>query len=396
MKIVNVSASEVLNANILIVDEHDTNAIPLRRLLNNAGYRNVSFTDDFYGVVHLHRKFHYDLMLVNLQMPGIDEAEVAQGLQRIERESSLPVLVIIDKTADALRVLPAGTKDFIRKPFDMLEVKTRIHNMLVIRFLDRKIENINSALEYAIQERTAELKASEARFRSLVELSSDWYWEQDRHGNFTKTSGPVFEMLGFPKESPDQAQGCSVDRFDETEREQLGSHLSAKRPFIDYAYRLMQKDGSYRYLRVSGEPIFDETGCFAGYRGVGVDVSDHMEMEKKLASLPKTAVGDDAILIMSNSDMHLLDVNDTASQLWGYTREEFKALHFESIVCQGAAGPDNPEMQPALSHAATSQPESDTVLIKHKNGSSLWAEMSRRHSLRTGENNISVVFVHRI
>lgn len=394
MKIVNVSASEVLNANILIVDEHDTNAIPLRRLLNNAGYRNVSFTDDFHGVIHLHRKFHYDLMLVNLQMPGIDDADVVRGLQRIERECSLPVLVIIGKSVDALRVLPAGTKDFIRKPFDMLEVKTRIHNMLVMRFLDRKIESIHGDMESIIQQRIAGLQESEARFRSLVELSSDWYWEQDKEGNFTKTSGPVFEMLGLAGGFFTEARHSSFFHRAGGERDRLDSHLAARRPFIDHAYRVIQPDGSCRYLRVSGEPIFDATGCFAGYRGVGVDVTEQVHMEEEMACFHKISErSDHAILFIDNHDMRLLDVNEIASDLWGYSREEFRALSFSSIVCNGQE-----ELFAANEEHASSQDGwrgGGMVRLKHKDGSPIPAEMLCRNSMRSGESGISVMFVHK-
>ena len=79
----------------------------------------------------------------------------------------------------------AGAKDFISKPFDLVEVKTRIHNLLEVRLLYKKLENYSKELELKVQERTAELRESEARFRSLAELASDWYWEQNETGDFT-------------------------------------------------------------------------------------------------------------------------------------------------------------------------------------------------------------------
>src|SRR5439155_187233 len=88
-------------------------------------------------------------------------------------------------------------RDFISKPFDLVEVRTRIHNMLEVRLLYKKIENYSKVLEQTVQERTAELRESEARYRSLTELASDWYWEQDESLRFTRVSGPVLEMLGI-------------------------------------------------------------------------------------------------------------------------------------------------------------------------------------------------------
>ena len=91
----------------------------------------------------------------------------------------------------------AGARDFVSKPFDLVEVKTRIRNMLEVRLLYRRLEGYNKILEQTVAERTAELRESEARYRSLTELASDWYWEQDENMNFTKVSGPVLEMLGI-------------------------------------------------------------------------------------------------------------------------------------------------------------------------------------------------------
>lgn len=396
MKTVNVSASEILNANILIVDEYDANAIPLKRLLNNSGYRNVSFTEEFHDVIHLNRKFRYDLLLVNVQMNGVDGAAMIKGLQNIEREGLLPALLVIGQSTDVLRGLPAGEKDFIRKPFDMLEVKTRIHNMLVMRFLDRKIENYNSAMEVVIQERIAESRENEERLRSLVELSVDWYWEQDRHGKFTRISGPVFEMLGLEGTRKAEGHGESQPHWIKRQREQLDLNISAKRPFTDFAYSLISPDGSHRYLRVSGEPIFDSTGCFSGYRGVGVDVSECISIEEKLMRFRKIS-GDieDAIIFASGKDMHLLDANDAAIELCGYTRHELMGLNFESIVSHthgvhlGAIAYCNPAER-------SGQQKIHSIQIKHKDGSFLSAEMLCLHSKRSREKNLFVIFIHRI
>jgi hypothetical protein len=85
----------------------------------------------------------------------------------------------------------------VSKPFDLVEVKTRIHNLVEVRLLYQRLAHQNKLLEAEVLERTAELRESEARYRSLTELATDWYWEQDSAGHFTKVSGPVLEMLGI-------------------------------------------------------------------------------------------------------------------------------------------------------------------------------------------------------
>ena len=192
-----VSESEILNAGILIVDDQESNVALLEQMLREAGYLRVASTMNPREVFALHRKNHYDLILLDLQMPGLDGFQVIEGLKTNEADDYLPVLVITAQPGHKLRALQAGAKDFISKPFDVVEAKTRIHNMLEVRLLYKKLENTNQELERTVKERTAELRESEARYRSLTELASDWYWEQDENMNFTKVSGPVLEMLGI-------------------------------------------------------------------------------------------------------------------------------------------------------------------------------------------------------
>ena len=166
-------------------------------MLSEAGYARVASTMNPHEVCALHRKNRYDLILLDLQMPGMDGFQVMEGLKTNEADRYLPVIVLTAQPGHKLRALQAGAKDFISKPFDLVEVKTRIRNMLEVRLLYQQLENYNKVLEQTVQERTAELRESEARYRSLTELASDWYWEQDETGDFTKVSGPVLEMLGI-------------------------------------------------------------------------------------------------------------------------------------------------------------------------------------------------------
>jgi PAS domain S-box-containing protein len=272
-----ISKQEILNASILIVDDQESNVQLLGEMLRDAGYACIASTNDPYKVCALHQKDHYDLILLDLQMPGMDGFEVMEGLKEIEADGYLPVLVITAQPGHKLRALATGAKDFVSKPFDLVEVQTRIHNMLEVRLLYKKLEQHNQMLEQTVLERTAELRASEARFRRLTELSSDWYWEQDENGHFTKIFGPVLEMLGI---RVDDVLGNIRDdhgaRWNEAEREILEKNLATRQPFLDFVYSRTNPDGSQQYLMVSGEPLFDAFGRFTGYRGVGKDVTETM------------------------------------------------------------------------------------------------------------------------
>ena len=271
----NITESEILNANILIVDDQQVNIDLLRQLLDEAGYTNIASTANPLEVCALHRKHRYDLILLDLQMPVMDGFQVIEALKTNDADAYLPVLVITAQPGHKLRALQAGAKDFISKPFDLVEAKTRVHNMLEVRLLYKKLENINQELELKVQERTAELRESEARFRSLTELASDWYWEQDENGNFSRVSGPVLEMLGLqvdPLLKP--AFGAATSGWNDAEREALQAAIAARQPFLDFVFSRINANGSRQRFRVSGEPMFDQACRFTGYRGIGVELDE--------------------------------------------------------------------------------------------------------------------------
>jgi len=272
-----ISAPDILKAKILIVDDLEANVQLLEQMLRTAGYTNISSTMKPAEVSALHYANNYDLILLDLLMPGMDGFQVMEDLKRVETRGYLPVLVITAQPDHKLRALQAGAKDFVSKPFDLVEVKTRIHNMLEVRLLYQQLEKHNQQLEVVVASRTAELRESDARFRRLTDLSTDWYWEQDVHGRFTQVSGPVLEMFGMrSKDLPATSSDGKGPRWNETERAALEENIAARRPFLDLIYSRINVDGSTQYFQVSGEPIFDLTGCYTGYRGVGMDVSASM------------------------------------------------------------------------------------------------------------------------
>lgn len=269
-----VSVEDILAAKILIVDDQDANIGLLTELLGEAGYGSVTSTSDPQEVCALHRQNHYDLILLDLQMPEMDGFQVMEALKTNKDDAYLPVLVITAQPGHKLRALQAGAKDFISKPFDMIEIKTRIFNMLEVRLLYKKLEDYSKTLEKTVRERTAELEESEARYRSLTELASDWYWEQDENMKFTKVSGPVLDMLGISVDaisgepSPDDRSG-----WNENELTTLREHIAARRPFRDFVFTRTRRDGTQQKYQVSGEPMFDETCRCIGYRGIGFEVT---------------------------------------------------------------------------------------------------------------------------
>jgi diguanylate cyclase (GGDEF)-like protein/PAS domain S-box-containing protein len=131
------------------------------------------------------------------------------------------------------------------------------------------------------------LRNSELRFRSLLALSSDWYWEQDEHLRFTKVSGldsqnhrlGVDQLLG---KTGFEAGEMQVDQTDAARHRQL---TAARQPFKDLCHTTRDADGQWRFWSFSGEPMADDDGRFTGYRGIARDVTQSRQAEEKIRRL---------------------------------------------------------------------------------------------------------------
>jgi CheY-like chemotaxis protein len=146
-----ISSSAILNARILIVDDREANVRVLEGMLSGAGYACIASTMDPHEVCELHRRNRYDLILLDLLMPGMDGFEVMEGLKQIEIDGYLPVLVITAQPGHMLRALEAGAKDFVSKPINLVEVLTRVYNMLEVRLLHIEARHTGNVLEQTVE-----------------------------------------------------------------------------------------------------------------------------------------------------------------------------------------------------------------------------------------------------
>ncbi|MEO8143404.1 MAG: response regulator [Betaproteobacteria bacterium] len=171
------AAAAILNARILIVDDTPANVLLLEILLHRAGHTRVESTTDPNAVCELHRKNQYDLILLDLQMPGIDGFQVMEGLKEIEKGGYLPVIVITGMPEKKLRALKAGAKDFLSKPFDLAELMARVRNVLEVRRLHMETKRLYDEL-LAEHKRLIELSAQPGAMVGVKKderLATPWY-----------------------------------------------------------------------------------------------------------------------------------------------------------------------------------------------------------------------------
>jgi PAS domain S-box-containing protein len=193
-----IRSSDILKAGILIVDDQEANVSLLEQMLRGAGYVSIASTRNPHEVCELHRKNRYSLILLDLQMPGLDGFHVMEGLKAIETDGYLPVLVITAQPDHKLRALKAGAKDFVSKPFDLAEVLMRVYNLLEVRLLH--LEAKARAAQAETQSEQA-IRASELRYRRLFETAQDGILILDADTGQVVDANPFMkDLLGYSQE----------------------------------------------------------------------------------------------------------------------------------------------------------------------------------------------------
>lgn len=138
---------DVLQGSVLVVDDQAADVLVLTGMLRSAGFQRIASTTDPRTVCALHREHRYDLIILDLQMPGMDGFKVMDGLKAIETDDYLSVLVVTANPSHKMRALQSGAKDFVSKPFDAPEVLVRVHNLLEVRLLHQASRDQSKLLE---------------------------------------------------------------------------------------------------------------------------------------------------------------------------------------------------------------------------------------------------------
>ncbi|MGO4478111.1 EAL domain-containing protein [Massilia sp. 2TAF26] len=161
----------------------------------------------------------------------------------------------------------------------------KVQELVRERTADLKLTNQRLIDDVLARKRTEKaLQESEQRFRQLVAMSSDWYWEQDEQlrfvamtGHFTEKSGIAVERL-LGKTRWEFVSGMADN---ESGREHLAA-IQAREPFKNLEYRALDDNGEERWFCVSGQPMFDDNGRFTGYRGTGSDITARKITEQRV------------------------------------------------------------------------------------------------------------------
>jgi len=167
---------QIFQANILIIDDEPVNVKLLQKILERKGYANVRGTSDPREVEGLCEITEFDAFLLDIRMPYIDGYGIMEMLSKRFVNDYMPVLVLTAQTdrETRLKALESGAKDFLTKPFDQIEALTRIHNLLEVRLMHKRVKQQNTLLEETVKQRTEELYNTRREVINRLGLAAEY------------------------------------------------------------------------------------------------------------------------------------------------------------------------------------------------------------------------------
>jgi len=377
----------------LDVDQISATMVNEAREIIGTGAAAIQFVENEHFVYRAATEGARHLVGVKIPLEGNFSAAVVESGQAL-----LCTDTENDPRIDAVASRRAGARSMIGAP---LQHKGRVIGVLKLMspnahaFDEEQLHMLQllaGIAGSAIQrERSAkELRESETRFRSLTHLSSDVYWEQDRSYRFTAFSGSAPDWLQTRRSSSIGKKRWELPYMNMTaaDWEAHVAQLDARKPFRDLELCRVNEDGEKTWMSVSGEPVFDETGAFQGYRGVGRDISQRKNDEDNLRRFRAAMdMSGDMVFLVDRATMHLVDVNETVCRLLGYSREELLKMTPEQIL------PANNVQLEKIYDEMIADPTAHAKVksqYRCKDGSLIPYEATRR-ALRSGDKWIIVV-----
>jgi len=293
---------------VLIVEDHEENRMLLKMLLEVNGYR-VTAAGDGVEALAAARRDPPEVIVSDALMPKMDGFALCRAWMQDARLKTIPFIFYsatyvrpeneqLAMGLGAVRYLikPLEAEVFLRElrtvlqqwagqvapsPASPLDDATSraLHESVLAHKLDDKMAQLEAA--------NRRLQESEARFRSLSEMSSDFYWESDAEHRLTQRNSAG----NRPSTVSEFARGAQIGarRWDipylSPDAAGWAAHravLDAHQPFREFELSRLGSDGSERFISISGDPVFDASRAFAGYRGVGTDITKRKRAENAL------------------------------------------------------------------------------------------------------------------
>jgi len=257
---------------LLVVDDNEANRDVLSRRLRREGFLVTTATNGPEAVA-LIDKGSYDLILLDVEMPGTSGLEVLSRLRLQRSQTQLPVIMVTARTsgADIVEAFRLGANDYVTKPIDFPVVLARVRT--------------HAAHKWAVED----LHDSEERYALAVRGANDGLWDWNLVTNQVYWSARWKAMLGHEEHEigvdPDEWFGRVHDEDIERVRGTLAAHLADGRDHFESEHRILHRSGMFRWVLCRGAAVRDRTGAATRLAGSLTDITES-KLVDALTGLP--------------------------------------------------------------------------------------------------------------
>jgi PAS domain S-box-containing protein len=273
-------------SNILLVDDRSENLLALEAILEPLGHRLVSATSGDEALRHL-LKDEFAVILLDVQMPGLDGFETAELIKRRERTRHVPILfltAISKEPQHVFRGYQTGAVDYIFKPFDPAILRSKIAVFIELHEQRQELARRDEALR---REELAALEAeSEERYRSLADAMPQIVWTAGPDGvaNYVNEGWVVYSGLSL-EETAHDGWLKTLHPDDLARTTTLWEEALSSGRLFETEYRMRRADGAYRWHLARSLPAYTPDGEVAGWVGTCTDIDDRKRAEDAQALL---------------------------------------------------------------------------------------------------------------
>ena len=299
---------------VLIVNDEPDQLTLMGGLLRKAGYSVLTAEDGVEGLT-LARREQPDLVISDVSMPRMDGLEFCREIRADSELKTVPILLITahqKDTESAVAGMRAGADDYLEIPFDAPRLIAKVSRLL-------------------------ERSRLEASYRDLVEHASDMIFTQDLAGRVTSMNIAGQKFLG---RKPEEITGNSFFNVFGIIPESNGFAASLGDPHEAREFRhqfvARSASGEDRWLDLIVSPIKDKLNETVGFRGLARDITERKRFEEALRDSEERyrllfESTPQPIWVYNEDTLHFLAVNEAATRIYGYTREEFLSITVDDI-----------------------------------------------------------------
>jgi diguanylate cyclase (GGDEF)-like protein/PAS domain S-box-containing protein len=257
---------------LLVVDDNEDNRDVLSRRLTQRGYRVALAADGVEALAQIERQ-SFDLVLLDVEMPGMSGLEVLSRVRTQRSQTQLPIIMVTARSegADIVEAFRLGANDYVTKPVDFAVALARIRTHLSHR--------------WAVED----LHESEERYALAVRGANDGVWDWNLVTNDVYWSPRWKAMLGYDEteltRGPDEWFGRIHHEDIEQVRAALTTHLTQGSEHYESEHRILHRNGMYRWVLCRGAAVRDQAGTATRLAGSLTDITE-TKLADALTGLP--------------------------------------------------------------------------------------------------------------